>query len=59
MQFGHENWSSYLPVLGLALQHQRVLGLVNVIGILLLDALDVCLSLDAVILGKGALMALL
>lgn len=50
---------SYLPVLGLALQHDRVLGLVNVIWVLLLDLLDVCLGLDALILGEGALVSLL
>jgi hypothetical protein len=50
---------SYLPVLGLALQHDRVFGLVNVIWILVLDLLDVGLSLDALIFGECALVALL
>jgi len=51
--------SPYLPVLGFTLQHDGVLGLVNIIGVLLLDALDVGLRLDAVILGESALVALL
>jgi hypothetical protein len=46
-----------LPVLGLAQQHLGVLGLVDVIGVLLLDALDVGLGLDALILGESALVA--
>ena len=50
---------SYLPVFGLALQHDRVFGLVNVIWILVLDLLDVGLSLDALIFGECALVALL
>jgi hypothetical protein len=49
----------YLPVLGLTLQHNRVLGLVNVIWVLFFDLLDVGLGLDALILGESALMALL
>jgi hypothetical protein len=59
MQSEDSWWSPYLPVLGLTLQHQWILGLINVIGILLFDALDVCLGLDAVVFGKGALMTLL
>lgn len=51
--------NAYLPVLGLTLQHQRVLRLVNIIGILLLDALDICLGLDAVVFGESALVTLL
>jgi hypothetical protein len=51
--------ATYLPVLGLGLKQDIVLGLVNVIGVLLLDVLDVSLSLDALILGEGALMTLL
>jgi hypothetical protein len=51
--------ATYLPVLGLGLKQDRVLGLVNVIGVLLLDVLDVSLGLDALILGEGALMTLL
>jgi hypothetical protein len=50
---------SHLPVLGLTLQHERVLGLVNVIGVLVLDALDVGLGLDALVLGESALVTLL
>jgi hypothetical protein len=41
----------------LALQHHRVLGLVDIIGVLLLDALDVGLGLDAVVLGESALVS--
>jgi hypothetical protein len=50
---------SYLPVFGLALQHDRVFRLVDVIWVLVFDLLDVGLSLDALILGECALMALL
>ena len=50
---------AHLPVLGLALQHHRVLGLVDIIGVLLLDALDVGGSLDAVVLRESALVSLL
>lgn len=50
---------AYLPVLGLALKHQRVFRLVNVIWVLVFDLLDVGLSLNAVIFREGALMALL
>jgi hypothetical protein len=46
-----------LPVLGLAQEHLGVLGLVDVIGVVLLDALDVGLGLDALILGESALVA--
>ena len=49
----------HLPVLSLTLQQQRVLGLVNVIGVVLLDALDIGLCLDAVVFGEGALVSLL
>jgi hypothetical protein len=49
----------YLPVLGLALQHDGVFGLVHVIRVLVLDLLDVGLGLDALILGEGALVSLL
>jgi hypothetical protein len=51
--------ATYLPVLGLGLKQDLVLGLVNVVGVLLLDVLDVSLGLDALILGEGALMTLL
>jgi hypothetical protein len=50
---------SHLPVLGLALEHDGVFRLVNVIWVLVLDLLDVGLSLDAVILGECALVTLL
>jgi hypothetical protein len=39
-----------LPVLGLALQHQRILGLADLTGIIVLDLLDVGLGLDTVVL---------
>jgi hypothetical protein len=50
---------SHLPVLGLALEHDGVFRLVNVIWVLVLDLLDVGLGLDAVILGECALVTLL
>jgi hypothetical protein len=50
---------SHLPVLGLTLQHHLVLGLVDIVGVLLLDALDVGRGLDAVVLGESALVTLL
>jgi hypothetical protein len=46
-----------LPVLGLALKHHGVLGLALVALIAILDLLGALLGLDAVILGKGALVA--
>ena len=48
---------SYLPVLGLALQHHGVLGLANLAIIVLLDAGGLLLGLDAIILGESALVA--
>jgi hypothetical protein len=48
---------TYLPVLGLASKHGRVLGLTNVASILVLDLLDVLLGADAVILGESTLVA--
>jgi hypothetical protein len=51
--------TSYLPVLGFTLQHERILRLVNVVGVLLLDALDVGLRLDAFIFGESAFVSLL
>lgn len=48
---------SYLPVLGLTLKHHGVLRLADLPCILLLDVLSTLLGLDAVILGKGALVA--
>jgi len=50
---------THLPVFGLALQHYRILGLADLAGIIVLDLLDVGLSLDAVVLGESALMSLL
>lgn len=46
-----------LPVLGLALKHHGVLGLALVALIAILDLLGALLGLNAVILGKGALVA--
>jgi hypothetical protein len=48
---------TYLPVLGLAGKHGRVLGLTDVASILVLDLLDVLLGADAVILGESTLVA--
>lgn len=48
---------AYLPVLGVARQHHRVLGLADLASIVLLDLLDVLGRLDALILGKGTLVA--
>lgn len=50
---------TYLPVLGLALQHDGVFGLIDIIWILILDLFDVGLRLDALVLGESALMTLL
>lgn len=50
---------THLPVFGLSLQHQRVLWLADLTGIIILHLLDVRLSLDAVVLGESALMSLL
>ena len=47
---------TYLPVLGLAGKHLRVLGLTDVTGILVLDLLDVLLGADTVILGESTLV---
>jgi hypothetical protein len=56
---GCEYEVAYLPVLGLALKHNGVFRLVNVIWVLILDLLDVGLCLDALILRECALMTLL
>jgi hypothetical protein len=49
---------THLPVLGVALQHERVLGLADLARVVVLDLLDVLLGLDALVLGEGALVAL-
>lgn len=49
-------FASYLPVLGLSLEHHGVLGLAHLALIGVLDLLGALLGLDAVILGKGALV---
>jgi hypothetical protein len=59
-QFGFHRWGPrhiYLPVLGITLEHQRVLRLAVVFLVVLLDLLGGLLGLDAVILGEGALVA--
>ena len=48
--------SAYLPVLGLALQHQGILGLADIAIIVLLDLLGLLLGLNTVILGESTLM---
>jgi hypothetical protein len=48
---------TYLPVLGLTLQQHGVLGLADVALVAVLDLLGALLSLDAVILGEGTLVA--
>lgn len=48
---------AYLPVLGLSRQHHGVLGLAHLALVGVLDLLGALLGLDAVILGKGALVA--
>jgi hypothetical protein len=48
-----------LPVFGLTLQHQRVLWLADLAGIIVLHLLDVRLGLDTVVFGESALMSLL
>lgn len=52
-------WSTYLPILGITLQHQRVFRLADVPRILILDLLDILLSLYTIVLGESALMPLL
>lgn len=47
---------SYLPVLGLTLEHHGILRLADLACILLLDILSTLLGLDAVILGESALV---
>lgn len=48
----------YLPILGIALQHQWVLGLRDLAIVLVLDLLGSLLGLDAVVLRESALVAL-
>lgn len=48
---------TYLPVLGLTLEHHGILGLADIAVVVLLDVLGLLLGLDAVILGEGALVA--
>lgn len=50
-------WITYLPVLGLALEHHGILRLADLAIILLLDLLGTLLGLDTVILGEGTLVA--
>lgn len=47
---------SYLPVLGFALEHHRILGLADVAVFVLLDVLGTLLGLYAVILRECALV---
>lgn len=47
----------HLPVLGLQLQHHGVLRLADVALVAILDLLGILLRLDAVVLGKGAVVA--
>lgn len=47
----------YLPVLGLALEHHRVLRLALIADVAILDVLGALLSLDTVILRESALVA--
>ena len=49
--------TTYLPVLGLTLEHHGVLGLALVADITIFDVLGTLLSLDTVVLGEGALVA--
>lgn len=49
--------STNLPVLGLTLKKHSILRLAHVALVIVLDLLGALLSLDAVILGKGALVA--
>lgn len=52
----HWGVSSYLPVLGLSLEHHGVLGLANVAHITILNLARAFLGLNAIILGEGTLM---
>lgn len=56
LRFYLESLSSYLPVLGLALKHHRVLVLADVAVIVILNLLRALLSLYPIILREGALM---
>ena len=49
--------NTYLPVLGLALEHHGVFGLADLAIVVLLDLLGPLLCLDAIILGEGSLVA--
>lgn len=49
--------ASYLPVPGLELKQHRVLRLAHVTLITILNLFGALLGLDAIILGKGALVA--
>lgn len=49
---------TYLPVLGLSLKHDRVLWFTDLAIVQVLDLLHIFRSLDALILGEGALMSL-
>lgn len=48
-----------LPVLGLTLEHHRILILGDVIILLILSLLNILLSLDALVLGESAVVTLL
>lgn len=54
-----DHTNTHLPVLGLALEQDGILRLADLTGIVILDLLNVDLSLDTVILRECALMALL
>lgn len=48
-----------LPVLGVAAEHHRVLGLADLAIIVILNILDILGGLDPFVLGEGTLVALL
>ena len=49
----------YLPIFRVALEHQWVFRLADFADIVLLDFLDIFLSLDPIVFGEGTLMTLL
>jgi hypothetical protein len=50
---------THLPVFGITLEHDGILGLADLVGVILFNLLHILLGRDALIFGKGAAMALL
>jgi hypothetical protein len=49
---------TYFPVLGISLQHERILGLANLARIVVLNLLHILLRLHPLVLGEGSLVPL-